>query len=56
MKNIRVYLSENFQFLEAKIFSLYLNKRVFVMENKVSDQTTVNTLADLAYLRNRFCM
>ena len=31
MKTIRVYfLSENFQFLEVK-FSIYLNRRVFVM-------------------------
>ena len=31
MKNIRVFfLSENFQFLEVK-FSIYLNRRVFVM-------------------------
>ena len=30
MKNIRVFLSENFQFLELK-FSIYLNRRVFVM-------------------------
>ena len=30
MKNIRVFLSENFQFLEV-IFSKYLNRRVFVM-------------------------
>ena len=30
MKNIRVFLAENFQFLEVK-FSLYLNRRVFVM-------------------------
>ena len=30
MKNIRVFLSEYFQFLEAK-FSKYLNRRVFVM-------------------------
>ena len=29
MKNIRVFLSENFQFLEVK-FSIYLNRRVFV--------------------------
>ena len=29
-KNIRVFLSENFQFLEVK-FSIYLNRRVFVM-------------------------
>ena len=30
MKNIRVFLSENFQFLELK-FSLYLNRYVFVI-------------------------
>ena len=31
MKNIRVFfLSENFQFLEVK-FSIYLNRRVFVI-------------------------
>ena len=30
MKNIIAFLSENFQFLEAK-FSIYLNRRVFVM-------------------------
>ena len=32
MKNIRVFLSENFQFLEVK-FSIYLNRLVFVMIN-----------------------
>ena len=30
MKNIRIFLSENFHFLEMK-FSIYLNMRVFVM-------------------------
>ena len=30
MKNISVFLSENFQFLDLK-FSIYLNSRVFVM-------------------------
>ena len=30
MKNIRILLSENVQFLEMK-FSIYLNRRVFVM-------------------------
>ena len=30
MKNIRIFLSENFQFLVVK-FSLYLNRPVFVM-------------------------
>ena len=31
MKNIRVFLPEKFRFLEVK-FSIYLNRRVFVME------------------------
>ena len=30
MKNIKSFLSENFQFLEVK-FSIYLNRRFFVM-------------------------
>ena len=30
MRNIKVFLFENFQFLEVK-FSIYLNRRVFVM-------------------------
>ena len=30
MKNIRVFLSETFQFLEVE-FSIYLNRRVFMM-------------------------
>ena len=32
MKNIRGFVSENFQFLEVK-FSIYLNMRVFVMRS-----------------------
>ena len=36
MKNIRVFLSENFQFLEMK-FSIYLNRRVFVMDSRQSE-------------------
>ena len=37
MKNIS-FLSENFQFLEVKIkFSMYLNRRVFVMVNMLSE-------------------
>ena len=35
MKNIRVFLSENFQFLEMK-FSIYLNRHVFVMNHMKS--------------------
>ena len=30
MKNIRIFLSENFQFLEVKL-SMYMNRRVFEM-------------------------
>ena len=33
MKNIRIFLCENFQFLVVK-FSVYLNRRVFVMRAK----------------------
>ena len=33
MKNIGVFISENFQFLVVK-FSMYLNRRVFVMAVK----------------------
>ena len=33
MKNIRVFLSDFFQFLEVK-FSVYLNRHVFVMLEK----------------------
>ena len=31
MKNIRVFLSENLQFFLEVKFSIYLNRRVFVM-------------------------
>ena len=33
MKNIRIFLSEKFQFLVVK-FSIYLNRRVFVMNSQ----------------------
>ena len=46
MKNNRVFfLSENFQFLEVK-FSIYLNRRVFVMG--INLQIRVPTLFDLS--------
>ena len=32
MKNIRIFLYENFHFLVVK-FSVYLNRRVFVMQS-----------------------
>ena len=38
MKTIRVFLSENFQFLEVK-FSIYFNRRVFVMDVENSGKT-----------------
>ena len=38
MKNIS-FLSENFQFLEVK-FSIYLNRRVFVMRSYKSNKFT----------------
>ena len=37
MKNIRVFLSENFQFLEVK-FPIYLIRRVFV--SAIIDEVT----------------
>ena len=36
MKNIRVFLSENFHFLVVK-FSVYLNRHVFVMTGVYRD-------------------
>ena len=39
MKNIRVFLSENFQFLEVQ-FSIYLNRRVFVMAGQTVYSTS----------------
>ena len=35
MKNITIFLSENFQFLEVKL-SIYLNRRVFVNDHNKS--------------------
>ena len=35
MKNISVFLTENFQFLDVKI-SIYLKRRVFVMDHAVT--------------------
>ena len=34
MKNIQIFLSENFPFLVVK-FSIYLNRNVFVMDNYI---------------------
>ena len=40
MKNIRSFLSENFQFLDVK-FSIYLNRHVFIMNISRVDRKTV---------------
>ena len=45
MKNIRVFLSENFQFLEVK-FSIYLNRHVFVMGALKGTQIVVVSFCD----------
>ena len=39
MKNIGIFVSENFQFLEVK-FSIYLNRSVFVMCTSRKSQHT----------------
>ena len=39
MKNIRLFLSENYQVLEVKL-SIYLNRRVFVMSGLSTASTT----------------
>ena len=46
MKNISVFLSESFQFFVVK-FSIYLNRRVFVM---ICSHTFTFKLVLLAYL------
>ena len=38
MKNTKSFSSENFQYLEVKL-SIYLNRRVFVMETFTPDHT-----------------
>ena len=43
MKNIRDFLSENFQFLELKI-STYLNRHIFVMH--CFSKTTRKTISE----------
>ena len=43
MKNIRIFLAENFPFLMVK-FSVYLNRRVFVMLLKVKNKTRLRRL------------
>ena len=43
MKNIRVVLSENLQFLEVK-FSVHLNRRVFVMRGPLRGINNLNQI------------
>ena len=40
MKNIRIFLSENFGFLAVK-FSVYLNRRIFVMSEVLQGTLSV---------------
>ena len=47
MKNISVFFSENFQFLEVK-FSIYLNRRVFVMSTLLRGLDTHGIYSDYA--------
>ena len=42
MKNIRIFVSENFQFLEVKV-SIYLNRRIFVMISIETINTKLHT-------------
>ena len=46
MKNIKVFLSKNFQFLEVK-FYIYLNRRVFVMSLTFAICTIITTVNSL---------
>ena len=48
MKNIRIFLSENFHFMVVKV-SIYLNKRVFVMMFLVSKGSLFIQLIQLHY-------
>ena len=52
MKNFRVFLSENLQFLEVKL-SIYLNRRVFLMSSSfyfcMRRQLFVKALSGLYY-------
>ena len=47
MKNITVFLSENFKFLEEK-FSIYLNRRVFVMDDQDPTYQQLSVQVDLS--------
>ena len=54
MKKYQSFLSENFQFLEVK-FSIYLNRRVFVMENRIELSLVVSSLfCKLNYLNANY--
>ena len=46
MKNIRFFLSENFQFLVVK-FSVYLNRHVFVMQIVIITNLVVVSSVDI---------
>ena len=48
MKNIGVFVSENFQFLEVK-FSIYLNRSVFVMYATSDDSNAANIVTEIVF-------
>ena len=51
MKNIRIFLSENLPFLIVK-FSIYLNRRVFVMAKHLENRQSAVARAQLAHMLN----
>ena len=55
MKNIRGFLSENFQFLEVK-FSVHLYMRVFVIRSETSCQTYCVSTCSFALASDRHCV
>ena len=53
MKNMRFFLSKNFQFLEVK-FSIYLNRRVFVMQKQRMTSNFISSTHMNSYSR-QYC-
>ena len=45
MKNIKSFLSEKFRFLEVKLLSIYLNRRVFVIHHNYTIENRYGTLS-----------
>ena len=51
MKNIEVFVPENFQFLEVK-FSIYLNRSVFVIQSNTDVFSYVSTKMFWVFIRS----